>query len=157
MLSLSYQKTLTILHNKFMNSGIEWYIIGKTNLALQGVDVEPSHLGIIIHDHDLDKFVSLFSEYKHNEINELKNGDAKEFIMFIDDLKGQGLHDVELLVCAEYDHGIYWEVMNKPVMINLENIQLPCFSLESELQAYTKLGLLETAKKIEEVINKNSI
>jgi len=77
--------------------------------------------------------------------------------MFIDDLKGQGLHDVELLVCAEYDHGIYWEVMNKPVMINLENIQLPCFSLESELQAYTKLGLLETAKKIEEVINKNSI
>lgn len=144
MISLVYKKAIKILHSKLSNSDIEWYITGKTNLALQGIRVKPSHLGILIHNTDLDKFLKLFPEFRKSEIIELENGEAKEFTM---DVAG-----VEVMVCAEYPHGTYWVVMNSSILLKIDDIQVPCFSLESDRDAYIKLGMLDRAELIDKFL-----
>lgn len=143
MVNLTYLKAIKILYSKLSDAGIERYITGKTNLSLQGIKIKPSHLWILIHDTDLDKFCKLFSDYERSEIIELENGEAKEFVMKID--------DVDVMVCAEYQHGTYWVVMKNPILILIGNMRIPCFSLESDRDAYIRLGMLNKA----EIINKH--
>lgn len=140
MLSSTYLKAIKALHSRLEKANIEWYVTGKTNLALQGINIKPSHLGILIHEADLEKFLELFSEYKKSEIIELENGEAKEFTMSID--------RVEVMVCAEYPHGTYWVVMNQPETVSINNIKIPCFSLKSEKEAYAKLRMEDKIKQI---------
>lgn len=144
MISPEYKKAILLLHSKLFESNIEWYITGKTNLALQGIEIEPSHLGILIHDTDLNKFLEIFSEFKKSEIIELENGEAKEFTM--------NLGDVKVMICAEYPHGAYWVAINNPILFKIDNIQIPCFSLESDRDAYIKLDMINKAKLIDEFL-----
>ncbi|MFC1659086.1 hypothetical protein ACFL0U_00775 [Pseudomonadota bacterium] len=143
-----YIKVIKKIYNKLLNPKIEWYITGKTNLVLQGINTKPSHIGILIHEKDLQNFLSLFEDYKKSKIVELKNGEAKEFTIHIENVK--------VLVCAEYDHETYWTVFKKPTLLELENIKLPCFNLKSEKDAYINLGMLKKARIIEEFIRKTT-
>lgn len=146
MINNDYLSALKIIHSKFSTSNINWYLIGKTNLALQGMDVVPSHLGILFHDYDLDEFLKLFSEFKHESIEELPNGEAKEFILYI--------NKVPVLVCAEHPHGSYWQVPQDIKNIKINEMIIPCFSLESEKEVYKRIGLLSKSKLIEEYLKK---
>ncbi len=65
MLSRTYIRVMKILYSKLSGSDIEWYITGKTNLALQGILIEPSHFGVLIHDYELDKFPIYFQNSKN--------------------------------------------------------------------------------------------
>ncbi len=143
MWNIAYLKAIKVLYSKLSDSNIERYITGKTNLLLQGIEIKPSHLWILIHDTDLDKFLELFSNYEKSDIVELENGEAKEFTMKIDGF--------DVMVCAEYSHGTYWVVMKNPIILLLENMEIPCFSLESDRDAYIRLGMLDKA----EIINKH--
>jgi hypothetical protein len=127
MINKNYISILKIIYSKFTNSKLNWYLIGKTNLALQGVEIIPKNLGILIHDYDLDIFLKLFSEFDHEPIEELFNGEAKEFIIHI--------NDISVLVCAEYSHGSYWQVPQDIKYIKIEKMIIPCFSLKSEIEA----------------------
>ena len=62
MLDQTYLDTLKAIHNRLLNSNIIWFLIGTTNLALQGIDIKPLHLGILIHHKDLNKFLEIFSD-----------------------------------------------------------------------------------------------
>jgi hypothetical protein len=146
MVNLAYIKAIQIIHSKLSDSNIERYITGKTNLSLQGIEINPSHLGILIHDTDLDKFLELFSNYEKSEIIELENGEAKEFTMKV--------NDIDVMVCAEYPHGTYWIVMKNPISILIENMKIPCFSLESDRDAYIRLGMLDKAEIIDNHLKK---
>ncbi|MFA5075179.1 MAG: hypothetical protein WC436_03700 [Candidatus Babeliales bacterium] len=143
MLKQNFIKTLKLLAARIDKSGIEWFVTGKTNLALQGIDLQPSHLGILIRHKDLNNFKKLFSDFKQSNLEFLENGQAWEFFIFIDDVK--------ILVCAEYDHGIYWIVNENPVNILVEDIKISCFSLESEKAAYEKMGREKDLFKIQKI------
>ena len=140
MINQAYLETIKLLHARLSSSNIEWYVVGKTNLALQGISIEPTRLGILIHDNDLSQFLEIFADFKKSDIVELPNGEAKEFIMSIG--------SINILVCAEYAHGIFWQVMAKPILFPVDNIPIPCFSLESEKRAYIKLGMMNKANLI---------
>lgn len=144
MIYQNYLEAIKVLYSKLVNSGIEWYVTGKTNLLLQGITIVPSHLGILINDTDLDKFLELFSDYEKSHIVELENGEAKEFVMKID--------NIDVMVCAEYPHGAYRVVMKDSIILSLENIRIPCFSLESDRDAYIKLGMFDKAKIIDDFL-----
>ncbi|MDD3474764.1 MAG: hypothetical protein PHP08_02575 [Candidatus Dojkabacteria bacterium] len=120
--------------------GIDWYLIGKTNLLLQGVDVEPSKIGILIQYKDLDKVWELLKDYKKSEIIELDNKEAKEFYFYINDIK--------IEICAEYSHGTYWKLLDKHVDYRLGESSMKLFSLKSEMKAYELLGDEEMSRKI---------
>ena len=144
MLSKEFTQALRVISAHLEPSGIEWYMTGKGNLALQGMDVKPSRLQILIYERDLDRFLSLFASFKRTEIEELSNGEAKEFNLIVD--------GVEVLVCAEYPHGAYWESMEPPLEIPLEELPLPCFTIPAESEAYSKMGLLKTKETIDQFL-----
>ncbi len=142
-----FYKTLSFISNSLNNFDIEWFIIGKTNLYLQGLDLNPLKIGILIHSEDLDSFIKIFNDYISSPIIDLTNGEAKEFFMDIFDTKVQ--------VCSEYSNGTYWKVKKDIVDIPINNITIQGFSLESEAQAYGILGDNTTKKKIINEIAKN--
>lgn len=142
MIKNEYIEALKIIHKLLYASDIKWCIIGKTNLMLQGLDIEPSQIGILIDYEDLNRFLILFSKFEHTEIKELKNGEAQEFILFIE--------NVRCLVCAEYTHGIYRQLDAGIVNIMVEDVGIPCFTLKSEREAYQKLGMIKKANLISE-------
>ncbi|MCK5632990.1 hypothetical protein KAH94_04525, partial [bacterium] len=62
-------------------------------------------------------------------------------------------NNVEVLVCAEYDHGIYWQVFDGVDDLVVSTISVPCFTLEAEQKAYVGLGMQEKAEFLELVYN----
>lgn len=94
-------------------SDIEWYLIGKSSLALQGEIAEISHLTILIRYADLEDVLEELSGYDRSEVIELPNGECAEF-----KVKFEG---VELLVCAEYPHGAWVNFLDKAIQIDSIN------------------------------------
>lgn len=143
MLDKNYKEAIKILYSKLKSSNLEWYLTGKISLILQGVKINPKNIGVLIHEKDLKEFLKLFEEYEKSEIVELSNKEAKEFTIKI--------NNIQVLVCAEYPHGIYWKVkeINK---VKIDNLEIPCFSLKSNKDAYEKIGMPEKAKLIEEFL-----
>lgn len=142
-----YIKALKILHKYLYCANIKWCIIGNTNLILQGINIKFSKIGILINYEDLNRFLTLFSDFQHTEIEDLENGEAQEFVLFIENVK--------CLVCAEYAHGLYRHLDASIINIMIEGIEIPCFSLKSEREAYQRLGMLEKSKLISEHMEKD--
>ena len=140
-MNVNYKKALKDLKERLE---IEWFVIGSANLALQGINVTPSNLGILIHHTDLEKFLALYSDFLSSDIVKLENGEAQEFTL--------RLHGVEVIVCAEYEHGIYWEVKNPPTTLTYDNMKIPCFSLYAEREAYKKLQMHDKIDTIDSFI-----
>ena len=147
MLKMKYIKALRIFNKHIYHFDKRWCVIGKANLALQGIEIEPSQIGILIDFEDLNHFLCFFSKFNHTDIEELQNGEAKEFILYIE--------NIEFLVCAEYLHGIYWQLNSDIVTIMVNNINIPCLSLKAERESYKKLGMTEKAKLISSCIISN--
>jgi len=144
MISQEYIDALKKINEKLKNSGIWWAVIGKTNLALHGINLTPSHLGIIFKNKDLHKFLELFSEYKSSHIELLPNKEAEEFYLF--------LGNVEVLVCAEHSYGTYFTIKQDIEEIKIDDFSINVYSLKSELSAYRNLGLDEPARVIEDFL-----
>lgn len=57
------KNVLLLLAQKFLNNGIEWYIIGSTSEAVLGVNIKPHDIDVIVHTRDFYKVKSIFSDY----------------------------------------------------------------------------------------------
>ena len=57
-----WEKVLLLLAQKFLDNGIEWYIIGSTSEAILGVDVKPHDIDIIVHTRDFYKVKNIFHD-----------------------------------------------------------------------------------------------
>lgn len=139
VLSRSYKNALK---NFLDNICFEWFVIGSANLALQDIDIIPSRLGILIHHQDLQKFLDIYKDVPRTEIILLDNGEAEEFVMT--------LHGIEIMVCAEYDHGIYWQINNSAYTKELDGMVIPCFSLLAEREAYKRLNMMDKVAIIDD-------
>lgn len=145
MLDTAYKRPLEDPSNRL---SIEWLVIGPANLALQGVSVTPSRLGILIHHHDFQVFLGTYKDVPSFEIITLENGEAQKITI--------ALHDKQVLVCAEHNHGIYWRVNHKPQMKAFDEILIPCLSLSSEKEAYRALGRDDRVALIDDFLVTNS-
>ena len=143
MLSDEFINALRVVDDHLCDTGVTWFLIGKANLALQGVNVKPSHLTVLINFHDLEEFLELFSDFNRTDVTGLINGEAHEFTMTI--------NGVSVLVCAEFEDGLYLNIKDKPVVVKAGKSLVNCFSLKAEKEAYTKLGDLKTADLIKVV------
>lgn len=143
MLNDEFINALRVVDDHLCDTGIDWFLIGKANLALQGVNVVPSHLTVLINFHDLEEFLELFSDFPRTDVTGTLNGEAHEFTMII--------NGVSVLVCAEFEDGLYLRVFDKPVKIKAGKSVVNCFSLIAEKKAYTELCDDKTA----ELISKN--
>lgn len=58
-----WKNVLLLIAQKFLDNGIEWYIIGSTSEAVLGVNIKPHDIDIIVHTKDFYKVKNIFSDY----------------------------------------------------------------------------------------------
>jgi hypothetical protein len=133
MLSSNFKFALKTVNDLLTKHNIKWVLCGQTNMQLQGMDVSPSDLDIIVQLKDLNKVRSTLSEYAPTKIVELKplvSEPAWEIKATI--------CSVEVQIIGERDTGEYVRQLlaNKLVKIKFDDVEIPCYNLETEAKLY---------------------
>ncbi|HPN54936.1 MAG TPA: hypothetical protein PLB52_03335 [Candidatus Moranbacteria bacterium] len=142
MLQKDIEKVLIFIAEKLNNAKINWLLIGSSNLALQGVPLEPNDVDISVGISDYNKIKNIFNKYKTLSGTTLKNKEAEEVTYLI---KGVKVH-----FCFEYDHGFFNKFLknNDKLKIKIGSVDIFCNSLVGEIEAYTHLDRKEKAESI---------
>src|SRR3989338_2650607 len=72
MLSEKFKKAIKIIYTLLSEHKVKWALIGSTNMQLQGMNVNPHDLDIVVQFTDLEKMRNIFSAYTASDKKELK-------------------------------------------------------------------------------------
>ncbi len=147
MLSQNFQNVIKFIFEKIKDKNIKWALIGSANMALQGIDVSPNDLDIIINQVDLKIFEQEFREYIIESISKkppFKNGLPESYEMR---LKIEG---IKVHVSGGYDNDIYFSKVkdNHILFVKLDGVPIPCLLLESEAKTYSETNRKDKVKLI---------
>jgi len=145
------KEAVKIIHKRLEQNSIKWALVGSTNMQFQGMQVNSRDLDIILQYKDLEKMTKLFYDYSSSPIKELKSLTDKPawevnatisgiLIQFV------GADDTDVYVSKLLE--------NKLVLIDLDDIKIPCFTLEAESQTYTETNRKGKARLIREFLAK---
>lgn len=140
------KETLIFVAKKLNEAQLKWALIGSANLALQGMDMVPNDIDILIGIQDKDKITNLFAKEKLIRSLVLENKEAEEMFYLID--------GNEVQFCFEYAHGFYADFLEKEKfeIVELGSQKIPCLNLEDEARGYEYLGRKEKAERIREFL-----
>lgn len=154
MLSDKFKEVIKFVCSKLEHKEVKWAIVGSTNMALHGIDVNPNDIDIVTNPGDLKIFEEVFQEYVVKPICKkapYKQG-FPEFYELKLDIKG-----IEVHIFGEYDTDVYYSKVSrgKVVLVNLDDIKIPCLSLESEADAYSETDREHKAKLIRNFLKRH--
>ena len=126
---------------------VKWALIGRANLALQGMDIPVKKIGISTGDFNREKVEAVFKEYPVLKSFVLSNGEGEEISYSVD--------GTEVQFCFEHEHGFYAKFLESAQfkIMPLLDKSVPCLKLEDEARGYAYLGKHERAKEIEEFLD----
>jgi predicted nucleotidyltransferase len=150
MINSNFKKAIKIIHKLLSEKKIKWALIGSTNMQLQGMDIQPHDLDIVIQLKDLDKMQKIFSEYNVSAIKEKRSLTNNPFWEVKVEIDG-----VEVQIFGEKSNRGYVSKLlaNRLINIQLNGIKIPCFTLEAEAQTYAEINRGHKAHLIQEFLN----
>ena len=151
----SYKNALKEVYTRLKNKEINWAIFGSTNLLLQGINVEPNDIDILTDNKGAYEIEKLLIEYSTKKVKYSSDGKVTSHFGAL------GISGVKAEIVGDYtsnkDMQLILDVKDK-IMVNFEDIQIPCLPLEKELIAYKKenknVNRLKKVKLIENCLNK---
>lgn len=149
MINEKFKKAIKTIHKLMNENKIKWALIGSTNMQLQGMDINPRDLDIVVQLKDLEKMREIFSEYDASAVKELKPlTDEPGWEVKLD------VGNVEVHILGERDTGEYVSKLlaNKLTRIKIDDIEIPCFTLEAEAQTYAETNREYKARLIQEFL-----
>lgn len=150
MMNENIKEAIKIIHELLGQNNIKWALVGSTNLQLQGMQIEPRDLDIVIQHRNLEKVSEIFTDYSASSVKELKT------------LSGEPAWEVKAKINGietqffggdETDIYVSKLLASKIAMIKLENIEIPCFTLEAESQSYKETNREHKAHLIQEFLS----
>ena len=153
MLTKNFKDTIKLIYNKLKDKNIKFAFIGSSSLNLQGIDVAPNDVDLIINIPGFKVISEEFKDYITQPAS--KKPYFKEGYPEYYELKLK-INDVLVHVMGEYDNDLYMSMINKGnvVLVKLIDISIPCLALESEAEAYSEMGRDEKVKLIRDYLNK---
>ena len=151
MINKKLKEVIILVAKKFKKVNIKWALIGSTNLTLQGVDILPHDLDIVVESNNLRKIKKIFEEFKLSEFKEtIPMTDKPVWEMRLN------IMGVDVQIFGEKSDGIYVSrlLANKLTYVELENIEIPCFSLEAEIEVYSETNRNNKVKLIKNFLVK---
>ena len=147
MLLQNFKNVIKFIFEKIKDKNIRWAIIGSTNMVLQGIDVSPNDLDITTNPADLKIFEQEFKEYIIEPISKkppLKNR-LSEFYEMNLRIKG-----IKVQIIGGYDNDIYFSKVkdSRILFVKLDDVSIPCLSLEAEAKAYSEINRKDKTKLI---------
>ena len=153
MLNPSFLEAIKIISSIMDKEKIKWAIIGSTNMALHGMNITPQDLDIIINIKDMKKTESIFKNYLTSKITDISSKvkrPAWEILLNIDGIEAQILGENEE---GEYAPELKAQNIDK---IQLDNLKIPCLTLEAEAEVYSKTNRQQKADLINSFLKNTS-
>lgn len=154
MINKKFREAVKIVNEKLNMNRIKWALVGSANMQLQGMAVTPRDLDIVVQLKDLKKIKSIFSEYDCSEIKELppfigEKEPAFEIRIII--------NEVDVQFFGEKNDGKYVSKLlaGELVKIDLDESEIPCFTLEAEAQTYAETNRKHKTDLINDFIKQN--
>jgi|SRR3989344_7111932 len=144
------EKTILEVNRNLKNNKIKYALIGSANMLLQGMNVNPKDLDIVVQAKDLTKIQKIFSNNKLLPIEKLKNfTNTPAWEIKIT------LSKIDIQILGEKDNGTYVSKLlgNKLIEISLGIIKIPCLTLMAEAQAYAETNRKQKSDLIKNFIN----
>lgn len=151
MLNSKFKKALKIIHKLLNENKVQWALVGSTNMQLQGMYAQPNDADIVVQLKDLGRMQEIFSEYRPSPVRELKPMTDEPGWEVKMEIGG-----VEVQILGEKDTGAYVSKLsaNRLIKIRLDRIEIPCFTLEAEAQAYAETKRRHKAHLIQEFLKR---
>jgi len=134
-------------------SGILWCLAGSINMQLQGIQVEPHDLDVIIQHKDLEKVSALFSDYSASPMKEMKTLSGQlawEVEAYINGMKVQFFGGDEDDI---YSGKMIAEMTTK---VSIDELKVPCLTLEAEMKSYIETNREHKARIIKDFLKMKS-
>lgn len=153
MLTENFEDAIKIIYSKLKDKNIKFAFIGSASLNLQGIDIAPNDLDLIISISGLKIISEEFKDCITQPAS--KKPYFKEGYPDCYELKLK-ISDVLVHVMGEYDNDLYMSMINKGnvVLVKLIDISVPCLALESEVEAYSEMGRDKKVRLIRDYLNK---
>jgi len=149
MVSQYIQEAIKTIHKK-IGHDIKWALVGSTNMQIQGMQIEPRDLDIVIQHKDLERVSKIFSDYSASNVIKLKTFSGKpawEVRATINSV------EIQFFGGDEKDIYVIKLLSGKIIMIELDGIKIPCFTLEAESQTYKETNREHKANLIQEFLS----
>lgn len=149
MISDSILGALKIVAERMQKTSLCWSVIGSTNMALQGMDVEPQDLDIVLRLDDLKKIPEIFSGIIVSDVRELPTITGEPAWEVKMEIEG-----VTVQILGEKDSGQYVSklVAGRTTEVNVNGLTIPCFTLKAEADAYSETNRKKKAEMIKEFL-----
>jgi hypothetical protein len=144
---------LRIITKKFSEHNLNWVLIGSTALAIHGVDVDVRDIDIKTDQESINKIGELLNEYAIETVH-YKESEKFKSIYGLFNISGV---QVEIFTDLECKTDGEWEKIpnfDKVVIKKCEEMNIPLIDLHEEYEAYKKLGRIDKANKILEILKK---
>jgi len=143
-----------IIFSRLDDSGIMYCLAGSVNMQLQGIQVEPHDLDVVIQHKDLERVRTIFSDYSASSVRKLKNTlsekPAWEVEVYISGVKVQFFGgDEDDIYAAKMIAGM-------TTKFSIDDIKVPCLTLEAEMKSYLETNREHKAKIIKDFLSTRS-
>jgi hypothetical protein len=144
-------ETLKRLYLIFREKEVRWVLVGSLSLAIQGVDVKPRDIDILIDERDIQKVRESLKDYEVKPITLSKSKYFESYLgeYYIGNIK------VEIMAkLREYRRGVWRDLttrLHNPVFIELDDLLLPVSSLKEQLESYENVGRKKDYNKIAKI------
>jgi len=147
------EKVLKNLAEIFEANGVFWILSGSTSFYLQGVEITPNDIDVLT---DIDSAALIDALLQDYQIQKSAYSETEKYRSHFGVYELDGVR-VEVMADFQYrlKNGDWSEInhYHPTIFLNLGSSRIPVLSLEQELKEYRNLGRMETADKIEKVIN----
>jgi predicted nucleotidyltransferase len=153
MVNQNIKDAIKTIHERLTNNDIKWALVGSTNMQLQEMHVEPRDLDIVIQHRDLEKISKIFFDYSASPVKEIETLSGKpawEVKAII------GNVEIQFFGGDENDVYVSKLLSGRTVLVKLDGIEIPCFTLEAESQAYMETNREHKAHLIQEFLSTRS-
>lgn len=150
MINQDIKNAIKIIHKRLDDNQIKWALVGSTNMKLQGMETEPRDLDIVMQHEDLEKVSKIFSDYSASAVMELESLTDKPAWEVNVKINGA---EVQFIAGEERDVYVSKLLANQITYIKLDYVEIPCFTLEAESQAYKETNREHKAHLIQEFLS----
>lgn len=153
MIDQDIRNVLRIIHRRLDDNQIRWALVGSANTKLQGMGTEPRDIDIVTRYEDLQKVSGIFSDYSASNIMELEV--LSDTTVWEVKVKIDGA-EVQFISGEEKDVYVSKLLADKIIYIRLDDLEIPCFTLEAEAQAYMETGREHKAYLIQQYLGRGN-
>jgi hypothetical protein len=149
----TYLDVLRKIYTQLKDTNVNWVVTGSLSFALQGIPVTPHDIDIQTDEAGAFEIERCFSEYVVRNVVFSSTDKIRSHFgaLLIDGIEVELMGDIQKRL-----EGGSWE---EPVdlehhkrIVEVEGMYIPVLSLEYEYQAYLKMGRLERAQMLKELI-----